>query len=134
MQKDLSCPCGSANQFIKCCKPFLTYLERPQTAEQLMRSRYTAFSTMNSAYLLHTWQSNQRPTNIEFDLNTKWLGLKIKNCKAGLVSDKIGWVEFVARYKINGKAKRIEELSYFVKENDQWLYVSAENKSWQELI
>lgn len=98
-----------------------------------MRSRYSAFVTENETYLLKTWQLSNRPENVDFDHKTKWLGLKIIQCKAGLASDTYGWVQFVARYKIAGKAERIEESSYFVKEDEQWLYVAAENKSWDQL-
>ena len=67
------------------------------------------------------------------DQKTKWLGLKVKRFKAGLDSDSYGWVEFVARFKIASKAERIEELSYFIKHDQQWFYVCAEDKNWDEL-
>ncbi len=134
MLEDIPCHCDSKKTFTMCCKPFLTFQKKPVTAEQLMRSRYSAFVLENTNYLLHSWHHNFRPNNIDFDSQTKWLGLKIKRCKAGLETDLFGWVEFVARFKIAGKAERIEELSYFIKEGDQWLYVSAENKKWEELL
>ncbi len=127
------CPCGSSHSFSKCCELFLTDKEKPKTAEQLMRSRYSAFVTENEPYLLNTWQLINRPKHVDFDQETKWLGLKIIQCKAGLAEDAYGWVKFVARYKVAGKAERIEELSYFVKDNDQWLYVVAEDKPWDQL-
>lgn len=127
MQTDQPCFCGSKYSFEKCCDLFISYRQKPKTAEQLMRSRYSAFVTKNDAYLLHTWQQSQRPQTIDFEPNIKWLGLKVKNTKSGLALDNEGWVEFVARYKVSGKAERIEELSYFVKEDEQWLYVRAEN-------
>ncbi len=134
MHNNDPCPCGSSIKFSLCCEPFLTNNDNPITAEALMRSRYSAFVTENEPYLLNTWHRDNRPGHIDFDPNTKWLGLKIKHCKAGLASDSYGWVEFVARFKIAGKAERIEELSYFIKEGKQWLYVSAEDKNWDELI
>lgn len=133
MLSNQPCPCGNSHSFSKCCEPFLTDREKPKTAEQLMRSRYSAFVTENEPYLLKTWQLNKRPEKIDFDHKTKWLGLKIIQCKAGLATDTYGWVQFVARYKIAGKAERIEELSYFVKDDEQWLYLAAEDKSWDQL-
>jgi SEC-C motif-containing protein len=127
------CFCGNSMPFSMCCEPYLTLNEKPSSAEQLMRSRYSAFVTENEAYLLMTWHSDKRPKKIAFDSNTKWLGLKVKQCKAGLALDKHGWVKFVARYKIAGKAERIEEASYFIKDNQQWLYVCAEEKNWDKL-
>jgi SEC-C motif-containing protein len=35
-------------------------------------------------------------------------------------------VEFVAIYKINGKAHRLHEISSFVCEGKQWLYVDGQ--------
>lgn len=129
MQNNEACFCGNLNPFSICCEPFLTLNKKPSTAEQLMRSRYSAFVTENDHYLLMTWHPDKRPKEINFDSKTKWLGLKVKRCKAGLASDTHGWVEFVARFKINGKAERIEELSYFKKEDQQWFYVCAEEKT-----
>lgn len=93
-----------------------------------MRSRYTAFVIEDEAYLLKTWHSKTRPTSIQFDPLSKWLGLKVKATELGNKEDQIGWVTFVARYKITGKAHRLEENSYFSRESGQWCYVS-EDKS-----
>jgi SEC-C motif-containing protein len=134
MLAEQPCPCGSTHIFSKCCGPFLTYQDKPKTAEQLMRSRYCAFVTENEAYLLFTWQPSKRPKKIDFDQNTKWLGLKIKKCTAGTAADTKGWVEFVARFKIAGKAERIEELSYFIKDGQQWLYVAANEKPLEQSL
>lgn len=90
-----------------------------------MRSRYTAFVLENESYLLSSWHPEKRPASIDFDKNIKWLGLKIKRTQAGQVADQEGWVEFVARYKIGGKAERIEELSYFLNLEGNWQYVCA---------
>ena len=90
-----------------------------------MRSRYSAFVLEHETYLLSSWHPQTRPEHIEFDNHIKWLGLKIKQTKAGQSLDSKGWVEFEARYKLGGKAERIEELSYFQKEGDAWLYVAA---------
>ena len=127
-QKEHTCFCGNAMPFSLCCEPYITLTKKPSTAEQLMRSRYSAFVTENESYLLYTWHRDERPSEVRFDFNTKWLGLKIEQCKAGLALDSEGWVKFVARYKINGKAERIEELSYFIKDNQQWFYACAEEK------
>lgn len=127
------CPCSSGKSFTQCCQPFLNKESIPESAEQLMRSRYSAFVTENEGYLLNTWHHENKPNHINFDDKTKWLGLKVKRIKAGLSSDSQGWVEFVARYKIAGKAERIEELSYFIKDKDAWLYVAAEEREWDTL-
>ena len=92
-----------------------------------MRSRYSAFTLKDKEYLLNSWHNTTRPHTIDFDDNIKWLGLKVISTKKGLASDQEGWVNFVARYKMAGKAYRLEEHSYFSRENGNWVYVSAES-------
>jgi len=122
-----SCPCSKDKEYSVCCQIFIESFKLPETAEQLMRSRYSAFVLEDVAYLIKTWHPKQCPENIEFDPNTKWLGLKVIETKSGSMNDTEGWVKFVARYKIAGKAHRIEELSYFEKIQGQWLYCYAED-------
>lgn len=130
-----TCYCGSAMPYAHCCEPFhkgLTHRsELPKTAEQLMRSRYAAFVLGLEEYLLASWHPSTRPESLKLDQQqgVKWLGLKIKQTEAGGTNDSQGRVEFVARYKINGKATRLHENSRFIKENDQWFYVDGEMKS-----
>lgn len=111
----------------QCCGPLHEGKAWAETAEQLMRSRFSAFVLENEDYLLASWHPDKRPASLEFDPQIKWLGLNIKATQAGQKSDIEGWVKFVARYKIAGKAGRIEEYSYFIKDNERWLYVDAVN-------
>lgn len=52
--------------------------------------------------------------------------LKNKKIIQGNKNDSIGQVHFIARYKINGKAHKLEENSYFEKINGQWLYLKGD--------
>lgn len=128
---DISCPCQSANKspilFSNCCRKYIKGTATPKTAEQLMRSRYSAFVIKDKHYLLKSWHSTTKPNTIEFDTETKWLGLKIISTDMGQETDQRGWVKFIARYKIAGQAHRLEEHSYFTRESEHWRYVSAEN-------
>lgn len=90
-----------------------------------MRSRYTAFVLENRDYLLYSWHPDTRPKTLDFDPNSKWLGLKVKTCLKGGASDSLGSVSFVARYKVGGKAERIVEDSEFVRIEGRWVYHSA---------
>jgi SEC-C motif-containing protein len=45
------CPCQSEKSYKDCCKPFVDEQALPQTPEQLMRSRYTAYSQAHIAYI-----------------------------------------------------------------------------------
>lgn len=93
-----------------------------------MRSRYTAYVLGLEDYLLMTWHPDTRPAllNLHEELTTRWLGLEIKNSTTSGEHSAI--VEFVARYKINGKAYRLHETSHFEYLDGQWLYYDGELK------
>lgn len=119
------CPCGSSLTYDDCCALIHADIAKALRAEQLMRSRYSAFVLENEDYLLKSWHPDTRPSNLDFDSQSKWLGLKIKDTVAGLEDDKEGQVSFVARYKVSGKAHRIVENSHFIKLDGIWQYHSA---------
>jgi SEC-C motif-containing protein len=120
------CPCGSGAALMACCGRYhagAEHLAAP-TPEALMRSRYTAFVLDRRDYLLATWADPERPAVIEPpEPGLKWLGLAVKG--HGLLGPDEGWVAFVARYKVAGRAYRLEERSRFVREAGRWLYVAA---------
>lgn len=90
-----------------------------------MRSRYSAFVKELPEYLLASWHSVHRPSELSFTPEAKWLGLKIKGTRDGQQNDNEGWVNFVARFKVAGKAEKIVESSYFCREDGKWVYHSA---------
>jgi len=122
------CPCGSTLPFDSCCGPLLAAQRHAATAEQLMRSRYTAYVTRNAAYLNATWHPDTRPVSLDLDSqpSPRWTGLKLLHTTAGLAGDSQGTVEFVARYKLNGRAHRIHEVSRFVREHGRWFYLAGD--------
>jgi SEC-C motif domain protein len=121
-------PCGSGQPFTVCCGLCLLEEIAAPTAEVLMRSRYCAYIRRDEAYLLRTWHPAARPDclNIACDDGLRWIGLKILNRTAGGANDNSGTVEFVARYKVGGKAGRLHENSRFVREDGKWYYVDGE--------
>jgi len=89
-----------------------------------MRSRYAAYSLGKEWYLLNTWHESTRPSHLSLDRDaTRWVGLEIRSAP-GTNNDE-GFVEFVARFKQNGKAGKLHERSRFVKEADRWFYVDG---------
>jgi len=125
MKQTELCACGSGNQYSKCCGQYLLG-KLPETAEQLMRSRYTAYYQNAEEYLLASWHESTRPAalNLSTQGNIKWTGLKVLGHTSKIAT---ATVEFVARFKINGKAGKIHELSRFVKEQGRWFYVDGDN-------
>jgi len=118
-----ACPCGSSD-YARCCGRFHDGVV-PETAEQLMRSRYSAFVKDLRPYLLATWHPDTRPSAIEApEPGLKWLGLTVRRAWQPEVGR--GVVEFVARSKLGGRAHRLHEVSTFVREGGRWLYVRAE--------
>jgi SEC-C motif-containing protein len=90
-----------------------------------MRSRYSAYVLENESYLLATWHPATRPVDLELRQapRPKWLGLAIKG--AGNVDSDHAWVEFVARYKIGGRACRLHETSRFERIDGRWFYLDG---------
>lgn len=90
-----------------------------------MRSRYAAFVLDLRDYLLATWAEPERPAQIEPpEPGLKWLGLTVKG--HGMQGLDEGWVHFVARYKVAGRAFRLEERSLFQRHEGRWRYVRAQ--------
>ncbi len=125
-----SCPCGSDQLFVNCCEPIISGKKDATTAQELMRSRYTAFTQSNIGYLMRSHSAKTRPIKErksieEWAKSVNWMGLTIIQAQAGEASDEIGYVEFKALYLENGKPQQIHEKSVFQRENGKWMYVSG---------
>lgn len=118
------CPCESKKPYSACCEAYHQGLAAP-TAEALMRSRYTAYVLGLENYLLKTWHPDTHPAslNLTEDPTTKWLGLQIKHVE--ITGEGTATVEFVARFKIAGKAERLHEISQFVRVEGCWYYLTG---------
>lgn len=89
-----------------------------------MRSRYSAYVLKLEPYLLATWHPETRPASLDLaGDSTRWVGLEVKRHEA--VTDTRATVEFIARYKVNGRAQRLHETSRFVREHGLWLYLDG---------
>ena len=129
-----SCPCGRVDAkkravaYADCCSLFVDHFsDAPASdAEHLMRSRYSAFALERADYLLATWHSSTRPASLDFDAGAKWLGLEVREHK--VTGADAAEVEFVARYRVDGRAVRLHERSRFVREDDRWFYVDGEQR------
>ena len=126
MSVSLVCPCGSGQALDDCCGPFLDGGATPESAENLMRSRYSAYVLGQEDYLLATWHPDFRPRQLALAADQRWLGLKINATTGGLAKDTTGTVEFVARYKVDGRGHRLHENSRFVREDGRWYYTDGD--------
>jgi SEC-C motif-containing protein len=121
MARKTSCPCGRGLPYAECCEP-AHHGTAPATAEQLMRSRYSAFALDDDAYVLRTWHPSTRPAAIEPDSGLRWVGLDILESSGGGLFDAEGVVEFRAHYRDHGKHGDMVERSRFVRHDGQWVY------------
>jgi SEC-C motif-containing protein len=124
-KKPIPCPCGSGQIQPDCCAPYLAGTNLPPTAEALMRSRYTAYALGDLAYLRVTWHASTRPAELTSEPGLKWVGLQILATEGGDQNATEGWVEFIARYKIQGRAFLLHERSRFMREDGLWRYVDG---------
>lgn len=129
------CPCGSGSSLQLCCAPRLDGSAPTATAEQLMRSRYTAHVLCDVAYLLRSWRSPDPdatdPEAIrQWAQQSDWRGLTIHSTVAGGPADREGWVEFTAVYADKtapaAPLHHHREKSRFIREEGQWFYVDGE--------
>ena len=107
-----------------CCGVAHTGARPAPDAETLMRSRYSAFVRGDVAYLLSTWHASTRPATLALEAGAKWLGLEIR--RHHISGQDRAEVEFVARFRVAGRAVRQHELSRFVREDGRWFYVDGD--------
>lgn len=128
----MMCYCNSKKDFSECCESIIKGTKQAETAEQLMRSRYSAFVIADINYLMNSHYKTTRPTKerseiLKWTKSVQWLTLEVLNTQGGLASDTEGYVEFKAVFMKNGKIDCIYEDSFFVKENKQWYYKSGKH-------
>lgn len=123
--KTQTCPCGSNRDYAECCARFIDAGQWPLTAEQLMRSRYTAYALKKRDYILSTWHKETAPQDLDLyeDAHVKWVRLNVIRVEQGGEADDTGLVEFEATLKANGRAQKMTELSEFVKQDGHWVYI-----------
>jgi SEC-C motif domain protein len=121
------CPCGSDFPFTDCCGPLIRGTGFPDTAEDLMRSRYTAFSQKNWEYLVTTSHPEEKkemakigPDLVEDEV--VWNKLEIMGTRAGGSGDSEGQVDFAAHFTRDGAEETLRESSRFYKVNGRWVY------------
>ncbi|OBG58306.1 YchJ family protein [Mycobacterium sp. E3339] len=119
------CPCGSGDDYPACCGPLHDGEVQARTAEELMRSRYSAFAHRNADYLFRTWHPRTRPADVAVDPNITWTGLDVLDVVAGGPNDDSGEVEFAARFESGGRMGALHERSRFERRAGRWFYLDA---------
>jgi len=126
------CPCGQIGAAKKplaypdCCGRFIEAFDTTPApdAQSLMRSRYSAFVLERADYLRSTWDASTRLPDFTIQPGAKWLGLEVRATRStGADSAE---VEFVARYRMDGRAVRVHERSRFVRIGGRWFYLDGD--------
>lgn len=91
-----------------------------------MRSRYSAYALGLMDYVSQTWHASTRADDLprEAGATLQWINLRVlahTPAADGLTAT----VEFVATYRVGGRAHKLHELSRFVFEGERWWYVDA---------
>ena len=123
-----TCPCGSGKEYGECCEPVIRGESFPETAEQVMRARYSSYVKAELGYLLESTHPNERN---DYDMKgtkrwaerSQWEGLEIVSTEKGGPGDSQGSVEFIARYRHKNTPVAHHEMAEFVRE-DGALYFS----------
>lgn len=120
-----SCPCGSTKTYSDCCEPIIKGTQPTETAEQLMRARYSAYTKTEMDFIFSSTHPDGRE-GYDHDgtrtwaENSEWLGLEIIDSKKGNKDDTTGEVEFIARFKENGALREHHENALFKKVEGIW--------------
>jgi SEC-C motif-containing protein len=116
------CICGNELSFEACCGKFISKKEKPKSAVELMRSRYSAYVLKNGQYLYDTCAKHLQNTEDIEAINghdIQWFGLKIES-----FSEKE--VTFMAYYKENSIMAVMKEHSYFIIDDEGYKYDRGE--------
>ncbi|MBI5193365.1 MAG: YchJ family protein [Nitrospirae bacterium] len=124
------CPCGSNIAYSECCRPLIKADRPALTAEQLMRSRYSAYVKKEMEYIFTSLHPNHRSdydekSTRDWAENAEWHTFEIIDTKKGGPEDIDGHVEFVVTFTEQGIKKEHRELSSFRKQNGTWFFTTG---------
>ena len=134
-----TCPCGSNIAYDECCRPLILGERQAETAEQLMRARYSAYVMKEIDYLReslhpdHRSDFNEKSTRTWAE-NADWQKLDILKTAGGGPEDTEGKVEFMAIFTEKGAKKEHHEISTFRKEAETWYLVSGETLPPKQVV
>lgn len=126
-----TCPCGSGNDYIDCCEPVISGKELAETAEQLMRARYSAHVKVDVDFLYNSTHPDYRENydhkgTKAWAENSEWHGLEILGTTAGGQEDEEGEVEFVARFRDKEAIRSHHERGKFRRKSEKWLFTEGD--------
>jgi len=130
----MKCPCGKALSYRDCCQLLHRGIDRASSAEQLMRSRFSAFAMAEYQYLIDTHHPDTRGslsvlTLFDSNKSIAWLGLNVLSATAQAVSFQAYFQSIDKSSDTSSQAGEIQclhEHSRFAQEHGQWYYIDGE--------
>lgn len=124
------CPCGSEKEYAACCEPIITGNRIAETAEQVMRARYTAHVKVEVDFLFESTHPDYRKGydhkgTRTWAENSEWYGLEILDTIKGGPGDEEGEVEFIARFRDKDGKRTHHERGQFKRKENQWLFTEG---------
>jgi len=125
-----SCPCGSGAAYSDCCEPVINGSQSAETAEQLMRARYSAYAMVKMDFVFGSTHPDHRKGydhkgTKEWAESSEWQGLEIVESRKGGREDSEGQVEFIARFSEKGTQREHHECAHFKRENGKWFFTDG---------
>jgi SEC-C motif-containing protein len=125
------CPCGSGLSYSECCEPLIKGDRAAATAEQLMRSRYSAYAKVETEYLRESLHPDHRgdydpKSTKQWAESAEWQKFEIIGTEAGGPEDEEGAIEFIATFVQDGTRREHHERAKFRKVEDRWFFESGE--------
>ncbi|MGW6916086.1 YchJ family protein [Kitasatospora sp. NPDC054939] len=119
------CPCGLPAAYGQCCARLHRGEAAATTAEQLMRSRFSAFAVRDAAYLLRSWHPDTRPASLDLDPALHWVRLEVLGATEGGPFHSEGTVAFRAHWREGREEGVLAENSRFLRDGGAWVYHEA---------
>ena len=129
-----ACDCGSGQLFALCCGRYLQGQQIPANAEQLMRSRFTAFRRKDIKYLSASWWPDCCPFDEEqspASLVEQWMSLDVTGSgPLQIVDGKFG-VCAKASSLTKGHGQRVQLASASLPRLPKFLHRISDRCEWQ---
>jgi SEC-C motif-containing protein len=111
--------------------PVIKGERKPETPEELMRSRYAAYVLGEVDYIIESVHPDERKdvdrkTTEIWSRKAKWDRLEIISTSGGGENDEKGEVEFKAHFEMNGLKQSHHEKAEFARHNGRWYFVEGE--------
>jgi len=125
-----NCPCGSGNTYAECCEQIISGAQPAQTAEQLMRARYSAYTFAEMDFIFESTHPEHRQGydhagTKEWAETAEWQGLEIIGSTRGGVDDSVGEVEFIARFIDKENSREHHEAGQFKRKDGHWYFTEG---------